>query len=456
MEKGIGFKENLVLGAIVVFLAIFFQIVGINPFFVLPLVFVGIYFLYYTPQTLSFREILFQLFLLCAGFVFFYLGYKFLIPRFNISVSFLPVMAIGMLSCLLFDNILLAGILVFLLSLFCAFLTHYFELFLVLFVPALASVLCVYKARRRTQIVRAAIFASVLQLLLDVFINLPVDFTLEELRTFFYSDIGNGIFSFILVSGFLPVLEHIFGVVTNIRLLELSDFNHPLLRRMILEAPGTYQHSILVANLAEVAAESIGANSLLCRVGAYFHDIGKINRAEYFVENRLHTADKHRIINPTMSRLVIINHVKEGVELATRYRLPPPIIDFIPQHHGTGLISYFYHQATKDLSQEEKEKLKDEFRYPGPKPQTKEAGIVLLADSVEAASRVLEEPSPSRIKELVDQIVSEKIDDGQLDETDLTLRDLKTVKEVFTRIITAIYHARIEYPQDTHNGNRSS
>ncbi|HOX55027.1 MAG TPA: HDIG domain-containing protein, partial [Candidatus Omnitrophota bacterium] len=186
----------------------------------------------------------------------------------------------------------------------------------------------------------------------------------------------------------------------NISLLELSDFNHPLLRKMILEAPGTYQHSLLVGNLAEAASEAVGANSLLARVGAYYHDIGKIEKAEYFSENQIHFQSKHDKLQPTMSRLIITNHIKEGVELGRKYRLNPMIIDFITQHHGTSVIYYFYRKAIQGI-EESNQSQEEVFRYPGPKPQKKETAIVLLADAAEAASRTLSEPTAERLEEIV-------------------------------------------------------
>jgi len=434
-------------------ISVFFYTTEINPFFSIPFILVGLYFLSYSQPSIKLQEFLYHFFILILGLIFLYLVYSFILPRFNLRITFLPVMCFGMFACLLFERLDFSLSINLLLSLFVGIMAKDLDIFFILLVSSTAGVLLVYKARTRTEIIKAAIMASILQLLLDILIVSLHSLNLPILKSFLYSDLGNGLLSFVLVSSLLPVFEYLFGVVTNIRLLELSDFNHPLLRRMILEAPGTYQHSIVVANLSELAAEAIGANSLLARVGAYFHDVGKILRPEYFIENQLQTKNRHLSLNPSMSKLVITNHVKEGIELAKKYRLPPPIIDFIPQHHGTSLVSYFYHQATKNASKEEKQKLKEEFRYTGPKPQSKETAIVLLADSVEAASRVLEDPSPSRIEDLVEEIFKEKIEDGQLDDTDLTLKELAKIKEVFIRVLNAVYHARIEYPQKNAENN---
>ncbi|NLA58606.1 MAG: HDIG domain-containing protein [Firmicutes bacterium] len=259
-----------------------------------------------------------------------------------------------------------------------------------------------------------------------------------------YLGLINGILSAILTIGFLPYLENIFGITSSIKLLELSNPNQPLLRRLLLEAPGTYHHSIIVGNLAEAAAEAIGADGLLARVGAAYHDVGKVRRPYFFVENQLGGDNPHDRISPSLSTLIITSHVKEGVELAKQYKLPAVITDFIKQHHGDDLVKYFYHKAVesdKDGSVEE-----TDFRYPGPKPQTKETAIVMLADSVEAAVRSLSRPTPGRIEGLVRKIIKARLNDGLLDESDLTLKDLDKVAEAFVQVLSGIYHHRIEYP----------
>ena len=249
-----------------------------------------------------------------------------------------------------------------------------------------------------------------------------------------------------LVMGLLPILEHIFKVSTNITLLELSDMSHPLLKELALKAPGTYLHSHLVGNLAEAACASVGANSLLARIGSYYHDIGKIHKAEYFSENETTTRSKHDRLRASMSSLVIGNHVKEGMELAQRFHLNRQITDIIQQHHGTGLMYFFYKKALEDINGTGLLKEQD-YRYPGPKPQEKEAAIVLLADSVEASSRTLTEPTPGKIRNMVQRVINNKFIDNQLDECDLTLRDLFKISEAFVRILIATFHVRTEYPK---------
>lgn len=250
-----------------------------------------------------------------------------------------------------------------------------------------------------------------------------------------------------LMTGLLPFVERLFGVQTDLSLLELGDASHPLLRQLAQRAPGTYNHSINVAAIAEAAADSIGAHGLLTRVGAYFHDIGKMFKPNYFIENQEQGGNCHDTLQPAMSTLVIIAHVKDGADLGRQHRLPTPIIDFIEQHHGTTLVEYFYREAAK-RSQENpnKEEVSEtSFRYPGPKPQTLEAAVLMLADSVESACRTLVEPTSSRIQSLVDQIAMKKLVDGQFDECGLTLQQLDQLKSSLVKSLTAIYHGRVKY-----------
>jgi cyclic-di-AMP phosphodiesterase PgpH len=250
-----------------------------------------------------------------------------------------------------------------------------------------------------------------------------------------------------LMYSLLPFAEHIFGVQTDLSLLELGDASHPLLRQLAQRAPGTYNHSINVAAIAEAAADSIGAHGLLTRVGAYFHDIGKMFKPNYFVENQEQGGNCHDSLQPAMSTLVIIAHVKDGADLGRKNRLPKPIVDFIEQHHGTTLVEYFYREAAKRSQNDpnREEVSETSFRYPGPKPQTLEAAVLMLADSVESASRTLVEPTSSRIQNLVDQIAMKKLLDGQFDQCGLTLQQLDQVKSSLVKSLTAIYHGRVKY-----------
>jgi len=251
-----------------------------------------------------------------------------------------------------------------------------------------------------------------------------------------------------LMTGLLPFIERLFDIQTDISLLELGDAAHPLLQELARRAPGTYNHSINVASLAEAAAESIGANGLQVRVGAYFHDIGKILKPSYFIENQGDGANQHDSLLPAMSTLVIIAHVKDGADLAREHRLPQIIVDFIEQHHGTMLIEYFYRQAERQNAEDPDGGELDEsrYRYPGPKPQTKEAAVLMLADAAESACRSLVAPTPARIESLVRELAMKRLLDGQFDDCRLTLRQLHTIRDSLVKSVTAVYHSRIVYP----------
>ncbi len=249
-----------------------------------------------------------------------------------------------------------------------------------------------------------------------------------------------------VVLGILPFIEKIFRITTSMTLLELADASQPLLRRLALEAPGTYNHSLQVATLAEEAAKSIGGNSLLCRVASYYHDIGKINKAEYFVENQTDGQNRHINLTPNVSLLIIIGHVKDGIEMAREYNLPTSIFPFIQQHHGTTLVEFFYHRAC-DAADPGQPGISDtQYRYPGPKPKSREIAIVMIADAVESAARTMAEPNPARIETLVHELAMKRLLDGQFDECDLTMRELELVERSLVKSLMAIYHGRIAYP----------
>ncbi len=250
----------------------------------------------------------------------------------------------------------------------------------------------------------------------------------------------------LLMTALLPFMERWLGIQTDISLLELSDPNHALLRQLVQRAPGTYNHSINVASIAENAADAIGANGLLCRVGAYFHDIGKMRKPEYFVENQNRGENRHDDLVPTMSTLVIISHVKDGVEMGRQHRLPQRIIDLIEQHHGTTVVEYFYMRAAQS-SGDEGVVSDSSFRYPGPRPQSAEAAVLMLADSIEGATRALREPGPSRIESIVSTITQKKLDDGQFDDCSLTLKQIRIIESSLVKSLNAMYHARVKYPE---------
>lgn len=268
--------------------------------------------------------------------------------------------------------------------------------------------------------------------------------------SYFFWNMGaallGGLLAALFTQAFASLAESIFGYVTDIKLLELSSLNHPLLRELIVRAPGTYHHSHLVGTLAESACRSIGANGLFARVAAYFHDIGKMTKADYFIENQAKGMNRHEGLTPSMSALVIQNHVKDGIELARKYGLPEPIVDIIPQHQGTKLIRFFYSKAKEQEDPSVSAVSEKDYRYPGPKPQTREAGVILLSDGVEAATRALTDKSPTKIRATVEKLINMNFTDGQLDECELSLRDIHDIGDSFINILIGIYHKRIEYP----------
>lgn len=270
--------------------------------------------------------------------------------------------------------------------------------------------------------------------------------SLETPINLFFGFLG-GILAGIVVTGFSPLIEKIFRYTTDMKLLERANMDQPLLRELMVQAPGTYHHSIIVGNMVEAAAEAIGANALLARVSAYYHDIGKIQKPLYFIENQSGIENKHEKLAPSMSSLILIGHIKDGVEMAYLNKLEAPIIEIISQHHGTGLIAYFYQKALELRGGDANQVSMEDFRYPGPKPQTREAGLVLLADAIEAASRTLVDPAPARIQGLVQKIIQNAFSDGQLDECDLTLKDLSLIAASFNKILNGIFHHRIQYPE---------
>ena len=315
------------------------------------------------------------------------------------------------------------------------------------FVGSVVGVFSVIYCHRRTQLLRAGLMVSMVNLIMVGGIDLykGTDLGFMGLYDLCFAAAG-GLLAGLIVSGVLPVLEYLFTVTTDIRLLELLDLNHPLLRRLSTQAPGTYYHSMMVSNLAEAATGAVGENPLLARVCCYYHDIGKMARPEYFIENQSEAGSLHDKITPQASCLILASHVLEGMELAREHKLPQAIVDSIPQHHGTRLMTYFYDRAQKGRPPDQPPLPEADFRYPGPRPQSKCAAIIMLADAVEAASRVLNNPTRERIAALVEKLVTAIYVDGQLIESDLTFKDLKTIQESFVKVLTGQFHQRIEYP----------
>jgi putative nucleotidyltransferase with HDIG domain len=338
-------------------------------------------------------------------------------------------------------------------------------------VAGVTSVLLAHEVRRRLQLLQTGIHVGLVIIVIGLMLG-KIDIAacfgpgailhIQALAIGMAAALGTGIFTALVISGLLPAFEGLFLLTTNISWLELSDLNHKLLRRMQLEAPGTFHHSLVVAALSEAAAEKIGANAPMCRVCSYFHDIGKLSKPGYFIENQHEGGGSpHDTLTPTMSALIIIAHVKDGLDLALKHKLNPRIIEVIQEHHGDSLVIFFYRKA------QEQKKLDSEkvgrglenpedlpsvdaksFRYPGPRPSTRESGIIALADSIESASRTLVKPSPARIQALVDEITRQKIQDGQLDNCPLTLREIAMIKQSFASTLRSMLHSRIDYPKD--------
>ena len=303
------------------------------------------------------------------------------------------------------------------------------------------------KMQQRNDILYSSITVAVLSSILTFSVGtLTTNNFMEILADSIFAAVG-AILSGILTIGVLPFFESTFDIVTNAKLLELSNPNNPLLKKLLMEAPGTYHHSILVANLAELAAEQVGGNPLLARIGAYYHDVGKTKRPYFFRENQFGKKNPHDRLKPEVSSKIIISHVKDGSELAKEYNLPKTIHDFIVTHHGETLVKYFY-LTVKNNSENPDEVKEEDFKYPGPKPMSKEQGIVMLADSTEAAVRSINEPTEEKIEKMVNNIIDDKLASGQLDNCDLTLRDISKIKKCFLKALNGIHHERIEYPDD--------
>lgn len=321
------------------------------------------------------------------------------------------------------------------------------EIILIAIMSAVLGSTILRKMQERNDILYASSYIAIINVILTfsagfLLSNSVIDVSKKALFTL----IG-GVLSAILTIGLLPLFENLFGIVTTIKLLELSNPNNPLLKKLLLEAPGTYHHSILVGNLAEVAAEVVNGNPVLARVSAYYHDIGKTKRPYFFKENQIGKENPHDKISPNLSTLIITSHVKDGLELAKEYKIPKVIQDIIQQHHGTSLVKYFY-ITMKNNSERPEDVNEEDFRYQGPIPKSKEAAIIMLADGVEAAVRSINEPTKGKIEEMVNKIIKARLDEGQLDDCDLTLKEIGLIRDAFLKVLISIYHQRIEYPED--------
>lgn len=365
---------------------------------------------------------------------------------YGISKYLLPISAASMLIAIIIDTklaVLVNFILVIIVNLIMREIDT--PLTVMLLIGGSVGAFSVIHALQRFNIFLTGLIVGLINMLTLTAFGLINNLEFKEILFQSIYGILNGAFSAILTIGTLPLWESVFGILTPVKLLELSNPNQPLLKKLLMEAPGTYHHSILVGNLSEAAAEAIGCNSLIARVGAYYHDVGKLKRPYFFKENQFNIENPHDKLNPSLSTLIITKHTKEGEEIASKYKLPQKIKDIILQHHGQTVVAYFYHKAKQNKNGEDINI--NDFRYEGPKPQSKEAAIIMIADSVEAATRAMKEPTKDKIEATVKQIIKDKLNDGQLEECDLTLRDLNTIANSFLNILLGIFHERIEYPE---------
>lgn len=362
----------------------------------------------------------------------------------GISIYIIPVATSSMLLSILIDS-RLALLINLCITILISTITGNNTIFIAMaLVGGTVGAFSVRNTQQRASIFVSGIAVSVANMAAIVGIGFINSSEVMETLTFGFHGLLNGLLCTVLTVGSLPLWEYAFNIVTPLKLLELSNPNQPLLKKLLIEAPGTYHHSIIVGNLSEAAADVLGANSLLARVGAFYHDVGKTKRPYFFKENQLTSDNPHDKLDPHLSAAIITDHVKDGLDLAKKYKLPSEISDFIQQHHGVTLVAYFYHQAKtgSDGGQVDEK----DFRYGGPKPQTKEAAIVMLADSVEAAVRSLSSPTKEKVESLIEKIIQDKLSDGQLEECNITLREIEKIKQSFLKVILSIFHERIEYP----------
>jgi len=398
-------------------------------------------------ESLHRRARLLLLLLLLNGL--FLLGIRLMIPGHAVLPYLFPLAALGILLAVLIDPYL-AILITLLMSLTAGFMAESsFEIASYLLLGSIMGILQVRKVERLNTFIWAAVAIALVNIAVMAAFRLPrQDMDLTGLLTLVGAAVVNGGSSASLALAGFFLLGQLFDVITPLQLLELARPDHPLLQQLLLRAPGTYHHSLLVSNLAEQAAQAIGADALLTRVGAYYHDVGKTVRPYFFVENQVEGMNVHDRLDPRTSAQIVISHVSDGLALARKYRLPSRISAFIPEHHGAALNSYFYHYA-KEQAEEGQEVRKEDYLYPGPKPQGKETAIVMLADSCEAAARASRVNDPDEIAALVQKIIQGKVVKGELDECDLTLRDLARIRDVFVSILQGIRHPRIEYPEES-------
>jgi putative nucleotidyltransferase with HDIG domain len=371
------------------------------------------------------------------------------------TVGFLAPVALGtmLITLLLNSKLSLAASLLFCLSASIFFkgdnqFLFDFRFGLIAMISGIISTFALDGVKRRSAVLKAGVLTSLVSMIaiLALYTLWPAEREWTQLFQSLLFGLIGGIFSAVLTIGFLPYFETMFGILSPLRLLELSNPNHPLLKDLLYKAPGTYHHSIIVGNLAEAAAESIGADGFLARVGAYYHDVGKLKRPQFFIENQIHRDNPHDKISPNLSKTIILSHPRDGVEMLKAYRIPKAIQDIAAQHHGTTLLKFFYYRAMEQSNGTQV--LEADYRYPGPKAQFKEAAIVGIADCVEAAVRSISKPTPSRIENMISKIIRDRLEDGQFHECDLTFKECNSIAKAMAATLQGIFHSRIEYPED--------
>ncbi|TQR19285.1 HD family phosphohydrolase [Psychrobacillus vulpis] len=372
--------------------------------------------------------------------------------NFDVVIAFIFPTAIASMLVYLLVNERMAFITTIIISAYAGFIfqegyTNVFQMEITLYIlfGGIAGIIALEKTQHNSQILRSSLIVSSMNIVFILFYLLMTKTTygVSDLLFYFGAAVLSGVLSGALTIGILPFFESVFGILSTMKLIELSNPNHPLLKKILTETPGTYHHSVMVANLAETACEAIGANGLLARVSCYYHDIGKTKRPGFFIENQLNGYNPHDNLPPEASRDIISAHATDGANILRKHKMPKEIVDVAEQHHGTSLLKFFYHKA-----KEQNEKVREEdFRYDGPKPQSKEAAIISVADSVEAAVRSMKEPNAEKIQALVKSIIKDKLQDGQFDECDLSLREIKIMEESFCTTLNGIFHSRIEYPK---------
>lgn len=393
--------------------------------------------------------------LILFSLLLFFISYTFFISRIeNIQGSklifalFLPIPFVTMIIAILYNIYLSLMVGIYLIFFSYAISSASFASLILAFSSALGGAFVVGDVEKRTEFLRGGFILGLLNSLVAISVGLMEELSLNHVINNVELSFGNGLINAVLALGFIPLYENLFGYTTKFKLLELSDLNASIFKRMLIRAPGTYNHSLMVANMAEAACKDIDANSMMARVGGYYHDIGKIENAGIYIENKLD--DKRtRYLSPREYTQLIISHVEKGVKLAKKNNLPDTIIDFIKEHHGNSTMTYFYHQALElvNNSEDADELNKSDFQYPGPRPQTRESAVVMLADSVEAAARSLQEPTYVKLEGLVKKITYNKLNEGELEFSDLTMSDLNKIQKSFLRVLYGIFHTRIEYPE---------